>query len=197
MLCLECEQSISRWEEQTQRTLFPKRSSINLPLEYGSWLYLFAISISWRALAFLKHATKNPYIQIPAAAEQLLPSLQEIHHEKADEALARWGAVLREETSDADPFHQNLIFLNGENVPNEHSQVVGFTVFETCDAVGVFSQLGPICILGAISQEDPTNWHGAQIQPQGGCFPIASQAVPESFANWLSNYFQKIKELEL
>lgn len=196
MLCLKCEQSISRWEGRVQKVLFPHGTRAKLPLQYGPWLQLFAVSVSWRTLAFLKYATKNPFTELPSAAAKLLPTLAERHHERAEEALARWGSVLREEGTDIGEFQQHLIFLNGNNVPHEYSQVVGFTVYETNDTSAVFSQLGSLCILGIISEKDPHSWEGTQLQPEGGTFPIGTQVVPASFGAWLTDYFKHISETD-
>lgn len=197
MLCFACEQRFSRWEQSVQRTLFPHNKHVNLPIVYGPWLYRFAVSISWRGLTFLKLAKRNEFEKSPPAAMKLLPTLPEAQHLAAESKLAAWANLLLiDEANPSSCSDQHLVFLNGENVPNEHSQVIGFTMYETDDTTAIFTQLGPVCAIGFIRSEVPNSWQGTEIVPTGGEFPIRSQSVPSSFHEWLKQYFSNISSLE-
>lgn len=197
MLCFGCEQHLSRDEQSAKDVLFPSRRLPELPIAYGRWLYRFATSVSWRALTFLKYSRPHPHTRLSDAASGLLPSLNEVHHEAADTALAEWAKVIRGLVIAAPaPFEQHLVFLNGKNVPHEHPAAVGFTVYETPDAAGVFSQLGPLCLLGFVKNQIPSSWQGTQIMPSGGLVRAAPpQQVPASFVGWLADYFARIDKI--
>lgn len=195
LLCHSCEQSLSRWEQATQRVFFANHTNPSLPINYGPWLFKFAISVSWRALTFLRYAQPNPHIRLDPTAERLLPTLNDAHHEAANAALAAWSSRLLEQGGAECAYEQHWIFLNGQNVPHERSEVVGFTVYETDDAAGVFTQMGPICLLGLIHNACSSSWLGTRVEEEGGSFPAAAQVVPPSFAHWLAHYFQDIEQL--
>lgn len=196
LLCLKCEQLISRWESKFKQALLPGGKLTKLPVRYGPWLQLFAISVSWRALAFLKHATPNPYVNLSPAAEALLSMLPEEAHAAADEALCRWAAALLAEKAPTSQSDQQLLFLNGQNFPDERAEVVGFTVCSNTDCDAVFAQLGPVCVLGMIRDRAPRSWKGTRIQSLGGIYPVASQTIPQGFRDWLAKYFESIHAVE-
>jgi|GEM_PF-7087581 len=192
LLCDDCEQRFSRSERQVQRALFPKHTRPNLPIDYGRWMLEFAVSVSWRALTFLKYSEVGPYEPSSARLQRLLPPIPEAAHANADQALAAWRSYLLQESPDIDPYEQHLVCLNGGNVEFESSGVVGFTTYVVSDAVGVFSQLGPICLLGFIRNDIPEAWHRTCIAPGNGTLGTLSPRVPPSFRDWLDRYFKDL-----
>jgi hypothetical protein len=196
LLCLTCEQSFSRWEQRAKETFYPDGIAARLPLRYRPWLQLFALSVSWRALVFLKHSTPNPYGGLAPAAERLLQSLPDDTHLAADEKLGRWAAALLAEEAPADQDDQHLLFLSGTNFPAEKVEIVGFTVCHTEEQTAVVSQLGQICIVGTIRDRIPGIWRGTRIQSLGGIFPVNSQRIPSSFAGWMQRYFRDLADIE-
>lgn len=196
MLCYDCEQRLSVWEGKVKQLFYPEGRQARLPLRYGSWLQLFATSISWRALTFLKYSKPNPYVAPPPAAQRLLPTLPEEAHTSAEERRLAWAAILNAERAPPHQNDQHVIFLNGKNFPGEHSNVVGFTACSTPGLTAVFAQLGPICVLGTISDDHPLRWKGTRVQSLGGVFPAGKQSIPESFGRWLQDYFQNVRDVE-
>jgi hypothetical protein len=197
MLCVDCEQRFSRWEDQVKRVFYPDKRQARLPIKYETWLQMFALSISWRCLTFLKYSTPNPYVTLSTAAQRLLlQSLPIDLHEQAEERRVLWGKALLSELAPTDQNDQHWLFLNGSNFPHEHPAIVGFTVCHTESLTGVFSQLGPVCVLGTLRDEQPLDWKNTRVQSPGGKFPVAKQAIPESFGSWLHGYFQNIAEIE-
>jgi hypothetical protein len=196
MLCDVCETSFSRWEDQAKRTFYPDERQAKLPIKYGPCLQLFATSISWRALTFLKYSTKNPYLALSEAAERLLPTLPKDSHEDAEARRVLWGNALLAEHPATNQLDQHLLFLNGKNFPTEHHGVVGFTVCQTDTMTAVFCQLGPICIVGVISDTQPKDWKNTRIQTLGGKFHVVKQVIPQSFGKWLEKYFGNVAAIE-
>ena len=197
LLCFGCEQRLSRWEDQVKRVFYPDTRQARLPIKYDTWLQLFSLSISWRALTFLKHSTPNPHAALSTAAQRLLlQTLPGEVHERAEQRRLLWGKALLADAAPPNQNDQHLIFLNGANFPHEYSGVVGFTVCHTQSLTGVFAQLGPICILGTLRDERPLDWSNTRVQSLGGKFHAAKQTIPESFGDWLKGYFANIAEIE-
>lgn len=196
MLCDICETLLSRWEDQAKRTFYPEERQAKLPIKYGPWLQLFATSISWRALTFLKYSTKKPYFVLSDVADRLLPMLSKDSHEDAEARRILWGNALLTELPATNQLDQHLLFLNGRNFPNEHYGVVGFTVCQTDTITAVFCQLGPLCILGVIRDTRPNDWKNTRIQTLGGKFHVVKQVIPQGFEKWLENYFNNIAAIE-
>ena len=196
MLCFECEQALSRWEGHVQQIFFPRGSRPFLPIKYGTWLQLFATSISWRCLTFLKHSTTNPYVTLAHAARQLLPALPSNAHEQAECVRNEWGAAIQQRSASVSQNDQHVLFLNGENFSGERSDIVGFTVCHTAHLTAVFSQLGPLCVVGVIEDQRPADWKNTMVQSLGGKFHATQQRLPEHFADWLKQYFAVIAQIE-
>jgi hypothetical protein len=196
MLCYECEQAFSVWEGAARSELLGPSAVRKLPVKYGPWLQLFALSISWRALAYLKYATPSPYARLPDAAARLLPSLTETAQAVAHSKLDEWASDLLAKTSRPNRNDQHLIFLNGNNVPFERAAVLGFTVCEVGQLVCIVSQLGSMLVVGIIAEPRPLAWKGTRVQSLGGKFPVTTQTIPEDFATWLREYFANIHALE-
>lgn len=196
MLCFECEQALSQWEGHVQQAFFPHGSRPFLPIKYGTWLQLFATSISWRCLTFLKHSTINPYVTLSQAARELLPSLPSNTHQQAEGVRNEWGAAIQRRSASVSQNDQHVLFLNGENFSGERCGIVGFTVCRTEHLAAVFSQLGPLCVVGVIEDQRPSDWKNTAVQPLGGKFHVTSQRLPEHFAEWLKQYFAAISQIE-
>lgn len=196
MLCFDCEQRFSRWEDPARQAFYPDQRQPQLPIKYGAWLQLFALSISWRCLTFLKHSTLNPYVSLSAPAQRLLPSLPSELHEEAEERRLAWGKSLLAESAPSTQNDHHLLFLSGANFPCEHIAAVGFTVCHTESLTAVFSQLGPLCILGTLRDEKPLDWKNTRVQSLGGKVHVATQTIPVSFGTWLKSYFGNMAETE-
>ena len=197
MLCASCEQRMSRWEDQVKRVFYPDGHQARLPIKYDTWLQMFVLSISWRCLTFLKHSTPNPHVTLSVPAQHLLlQTLPGELHEQAEQRRLLWGNALLAESAPSVQNDQHFLFLNGGNFPHERSGVVGFTVCHTESVTGVFSQLGPICVLGTVRDEQPDDWKNTRVQSLGGKFHATKQTIPESFAEWLRKYFENIAAIE-
>lgn len=196
LLCYLCEQKMSLWEGEVKRAFYPDEMQAKLPIKYGTWLQMFALSISWRALTYLKHSTKNPYVSLSSAAEELLPSIPSEMHDAAEACRMEWGNALLLGQASSAQSDQHLLFLNGKNFSHERSGVVGFTVCTNTSITAVFSQLGPCCVVGVLRDERPLAWKNTRIQSLGGKFHVATQTIPEDFGTWLAGYFKNIADID-
>lgn len=83
----------------------------------------FAVSISWRVLAYLKYA--HPYYDHDVSSKKLImffPALASEFHSEAEDALETWRLFLLGKSKDVNPYDQHLLLLNGKNFPNEKLQ---------------------------------------------------------------------------
>jgi hypothetical protein len=156
----------------------------------------FATSLSWRVLTYLKHSRRNPYLRSSTALEALLPSIHEAQHQLADDALNAWAALLSGQSETLGRFTQHVIFLNGKNVPHERHDIVGFTLYSSDVETAVFSQIGPVCVLGFIAGPSSGKWVGTEVQGANGEFWANSPSVPGEFGTWLAAYFANLKQIE-
>lgn len=196
LLCHSCEQKFSVWESEVKQAFYPHEQQARLPIKYGTWLQMFVLSISWRALTFLKYSTRNPYVSLSTAAERLLPSIPTEMHEVAEARRMEWSNALLDGKAPSSQSDQHLLFLNGKNFPNERSGVVGFTVCSNRSITAVFCQLGTCCSVGILRDERPAAWRNTRVQSLGGKFPVVTQTIPEDFGHWLASYFANIEEID-
>lgn len=196
LLCYSCEQKMSRWEGEVKRAFYPDEMQAKLPIKYGRWLQMFALSISWRALTYLKHSTKNPYVSLSSSAEELLPSIPSEIYDAAEACRLEWGNALLLGQASSSQSDQHLLFLNGKNFPYERSSVVGFTVCISASIIAVVSQLGPCCVVGILRDERPLAWKNTRIQSVGGKFHVAKQTIPEDVSTWFAGYFKNIADID-
>jgi len=196
MLCFDCEQKFSKWEGLAKLCFYPDERQAKLPIKYATWLQLFATSISWRALTYLKYSTRNPYVTLAEPAKRLLPSLSEEHHQAAEQVRNEWSAALFAERAPTAQTDQHLLFLSGKNFPGEHHGIVGFTVCETDSLTCVFSQLGPICVVATLRDIKPQLWKNTRIHSLGGKFHVTPQWLPAEFRTWLESYFAEAARIE-
>ncbi len=196
LLCYSCEQKFSLWEGEVKQAFYPHGPQARLPIKYGTWLHMFVLSVSWRALTYLKYSTRNPYVPLSNAAENLLPSLPEETHEIAETRRMEWGKALLLGKAPAAQNDQHFLFLNGKNFPSERPGIVGFTVCNTLSLTAVFCQMGFCCSVGVLRDERPLAWKNTRIQPLGGKFHVIPQVIPADFRDWLVSYFGNIAEIQ-
>lgn len=181
----------SGFEHRFQRQLFPARKSVSLPICYDHAFYLFACSMSWRALTYLKFSTPDEHVTVTNISKLLSYQIPKELHKRCDNALERWQNVIANGGSAIKD--QHLIFLNGKNVHYERSDVVGFTVFRDTSNLAVVSILGPVIILGIVVQGE--GWLRTCIEPDGAVFSKQPQQVPASFGKWLQKLYSGLQEV--
>ncbi len=173
---------MSLWEGEVKRAFYPDEMQAKLPIKYGRWLQMFALSISWRALTYLKHSTKNPYVSLSSSAEELLPSIPSEIHDVAEACRLEWGNALLLGQASSSQSDQHLLFLNGKNFPYERSSVVGFTVCISASIVAVVSQLGPCCVVGILRDERPLEWKNTRFNLWAVSFMWQNKQSPKTSA---------------
>lgn len=194
LLCSECEQKISVWENLFRKNLIStQKKNINLPVAYDSWMLKFMVSISWRVLIYLKHS--KPPLEKDITSKKLkkfIPSLESNFHSDANTTLEKWRLFLLSETEEIAPYKQHFLILNGNNFPNESFGNILFTVYQDKENAYTHAQLGQFIILGIIKQTSPEDWVGTTVNLKEGVLD-GKQTIPSIYAKWLNNLFNEVE----
>lgn len=191
LLCQQCESYISLFERDFQTAFFPQAGFASLPINYGSGLYRFCCSVSWRVLTYMKLSQPLLYFQDSKISRMLQGTVPKDHHDACDRALERWAkTILAGSPLLSD---QHIVFLNGNLVPFERSDIVGFHIYQSKASLATVAILGPIVLLGFIRLS--TGWKNTEVHPMGGQFPIVSQTMPVNFARWLHDLYFNLERV--
>ena len=191
LLCQQCESCISLFEREFQTAFFPESGIASLPVNYGSGLYRFCCSVSWRVLTHMKLSQPLQYVQDSKISNMLLGAVPKEHHDACDHALDRWAKTIL--TGSPLFSDQHIVFLNGKLVPFERSDIVGFHIYQSKASLTTVAILGPIVLLGFIRPS--TGWKYTEVHPMGGQFPIISQTMPVNFARWLHDLYFNLERV--
>jgi hypothetical protein len=132
--CRRCEERLGRSENYAAGLCRTLCSHPGVPVEYDERLFLFAVSISWRSAK--AHSERNRKIVLP----------------KVSAALRKWKLVLRGDKHRVEPFSQHVFAVY--HPTSERHHMLGGNIFP--DQNLVFSQIGPLHIIGLLGHEDIT-----------------------------------------
>ena len=197
LLCGQCEQLFSKWETDFRNKVMPANQSLLIPINYGDWMLKFAVSISWRVLAYHKYA--RPYTEDEVTSKDLakfFPALAPEGHGEAANALETWRSFLLGNRTNVIPFNQHFLVLNGKNFPHENCNFVGFTIFQDNDVIATNAFLGQFAILGFIRDSSRSIWKGTEINPTSGRIGI-QQKIPVAYADWLVKLLAEIENVSV
>jgi hypothetical protein len=136
-------------------------------------------------LTYLKLSTPDKYVERTSIAELLDSKISTQQHDLCEGALRRWADALL--SGQSNPADQHIVFLNGNNVRYERSDVAGFAVYRNDADLAVVAVLGPILLLGFVTQGP--GWLGTRIDPNGSMFHTKPQGVPAAFGIWLRQFY--------
>lgn len=194
MLCDRCEQRMSVWEGKFRQTFMDESGFRPLPIEYDDHLLKFSVSLSFKALTYLKHSSVSPWITKNRTRRSSKPSLPKDAHTAAVEALQRWRQMLRGRQDNPGKFGQYLLASNLGNFRSERDDMVGFEGFSNMGVSGIVCFLGPLTFISIIRSFAPLPWKHMEIRPSGGIvdFGRVAMAAPitawlDSFHHWASN----------
>jgi len=170
LLCGECEDLFSGYESTFARVVFhPLVADSRLVAKYGKWLLKFATSVCWRVLE--EH--------VAASRANLGES-----HQTARLASCRetWRQFLLGKQSDvgAHPIHLLIADRNPE------AEAVGMELASSDGESFVCARLGPIILLGLISDPDSGKWQGTRIHLEGKLKP-RDILVPARYRDYISS----------
>lgn len=128
LLCGECEQRFSRWENEFSAVALPVVQSDDFQvLRYGPWLLPFVVSVSWRVLVSDRDDLVRDYPQFK---------------EQVDEVLEEWRLFLLELRRNPGTEHHIFVFAGvPEKVPSEaHRKLLHYMLRSIDASEGVSSR---------------------------------------------------------
>ena len=158
LLCGECEDLFGGHESTFARVVFhPLLAKKSLVVKYEKWLLQFATSVCWRVLQ--AHVADNP----SAESAQLTAGRE------------TWRQFLRGKRPDIDAHPIHLLIDGGIEMEAAASGDGGF----------VCARLGPVTLLGLVTDPDRTQWQGTRIHVAGKLKPRET-VVPARYREYLS-----------
>ncbi|HHT9135012.1 MAG TPA: hypothetical protein ACFYD2_08930 [Candidatus Avalokitesvara rifleensis] len=192
LLCNDCEQLLSRWENTFAQKIFhPIRDKNDGTLTYGPWFAKFAASVSWRILYIFvegKYLTHFP------------PNVTS----KINEVLQKWKAFILDKADNPGPFPLSFIpfgILSSMPPPGASPNInwyltrpVDVDVVYAEGQSHVFSKMCHCVILGFIERPVETHWRGTRLSVKGG---TVSQniTVPEPFWDYVNRQAKGVYKL--
>ncbi len=193
LLCHQCEQLFGKWETEFRNKVMPANKSLLAPITYGDWMLKFAVSVSWRVLAYLKYA--QPYSEHEVTSKELIkffPTLVSKSHSEAEETLETWRLFLLDKRKDVTPYDQHLVLLNGKNFPYENCNALKFTILQDEGMIATHTLMLGFIILGFIRHSSAWDWEDTKIISTSGQIGV-QQGIPPAYFAWLENMFAEIE----
>lgn len=128
LLCEECEQRFSRWENEFSAVALPALQDDGFQvLRYGPWMLPFVVSVSWRVLVSDRYDLLRDYPQFQA---------------QVDEALEGWRQFLLGQRRDPGTEHHVFVFAGvPEKVPSDaHRKLLHYMLRAIDASEGVSSR---------------------------------------------------------
>lgn len=180
-LCSPCENDIGKAEKRFAEQFFHPVVEDRWPCdEYGPWLLMFCVSLTWRVL--LKFREMGPFNDYSSEEYDLL-----------ERAAVVWREYLRGNKADVESFRQHLYIVQGissaqRNVPpniNRHVlRHISADVVRGADQHIVFVKLPRFFIMGVLRDDCPDDWMGTEVFSDTGVVPTC-QRVPDGFYRYL------------
>jgi len=193
LLCEVCEQIIGKWEKQFAEKVFkPYHEKSISGFDHSDWLLKFAVSVSWRALSYVK-------------MNNGLSHLSEIQTTLANQALETWRKYILGKESTIGPFTQHLLPLtyvkkapgNGKLSPYLNRYIGTTTdidVFRSEDTCLVYSKLDKLVVVGVVEQPSLDFFEGSQIESISERFNCELVQLPGDMFHYLNYRADKYAE---
>lgn len=185
MLCTKCEELFNGWETLVANEIFhPLHKNTLNAFKYGPWLLKFAVSVSWRALTWLRERNS---------------SFHQSKHPMIDKALQTWQKFLLNHRSDPGSFEQHIILLdslNSETTVDNLPPNINRYFLRAVDINVASSESAPLFIwikmcrlglIGLIHYEHPRHWQGTKIHVRSGTIGGEDILLPEQVLDYLKD----------
>ncbi|MBX3035488.1 MAG: hypothetical protein KF758_01130 [Anaerolineales bacterium] len=186
LLCSDCENLFSKWENLFAQNVFhplQKEQQDKRYLQYGKWCLKFAVSVSWRVLAY--------------GREKGIQDVSDEQLEKVDEALSNWEEYLLSSRKSPAPFDQHLIPLTIlENYSNTKTspfmnryflRAVGLDIAYSNNRLFTYVKMGKIMLFGLVHEKHPNLWKNGKILLDRGAIGNETYILPTGIDDYLSN----------
>jgi hypothetical protein len=169
LLCHVCEERFSNWETKVAERIFHpfNRTQTKLLHYEGEWLLKFAVSVSWRSLAYYLDLAKDTS-DYPKASLPLL-----------DKAIQTWKEFIFDQRPHPGSFEQHLILFDSiaqgdiyDLPPNINRFLVRGLHLNLAltdgDPAFIFTKMGRMGLFGFINVRHPRRWIGTKIHVKRG-----------------------------
>lgn len=191
-LCSNCENLFSKWENAFSQNIFYPLQNEQLNkrhLQYGDWCLKFAVSLSWRFLAYGK--------------EKGIDQISTEQFAKVDEALETWREYLLSFRKSPAPFDQQLFPLS---IIESHSSInlspfinryflraVDVDIAHTSKRLFTYIKMGKIMLFGLVHETNPSLWKNGKIWVNRGAISIGDikYVMPVGIDNYISERANK------
>lgn len=190
LLCSECEDRLEKWETRFSKSVFyPYLQDFWFHGSYGDWLIKFSVSITWRALSYIRETQGIEYFSEDLGAH-------------ADSADQTWREFMLGEAPHPGKFEQHLVLLDAiesHTTPGLPATMNRYLLRATdIDAVTsrkqafVYCKLPKMAFFGFIHMERPREWEGTKLHVKHGKFGQQDIVIPHSVYNYMKERAEKI-----
>lgn len=192
-LCEACEDRFSQYEDAFAKNIFhPFVENDSVCVEYGPDILKFAVSASWRVLAYSKE-------------KRGLKHFRGRHHNAVLDALETWRSYLLD-TVDGIGRHEihllpfsGVIDYSGPNIPTNFNRYLRRTIeIDTVvsdDEAITYCKLGPLILIGLIEYPDPRHWENTKID-QSGRFGPCTTSCPVQYREYMFKRSARMQQLQ-
>jgi len=192
-LCDACEDRLSSWESVFATEIFyPFVENDSVCVDYGEDILKFAVSASWRVLAYGKQKDR-------------LKHFRGRHERALSSALETWRSYLLGTTDDIGrheihllPF-SGVVDYSGDYIPPNFNRylrrAVEIDTVVSDDEAVTYCKLGPLILIGLIQYPDPNHWENTKIQKSGRLGPCKT-SCPAQYQHYMFKRSARMQELQ-
>jgi len=186
-LCDECEQRLSRWENEFALKVFNplhENPAPSIGVKYGPWALKFATSISWRTILF--------YRDCPS------PHLTALDRQSLEGAEKVWRRFMLDQIANLGRFTQHVIVVDAPLIGSGPAvspfiaryltRTVQSDIITSSSMCFVYTKLGRVIVIGFIRVNEPKSWVGTLLKASNGTL---GGAVTYKVPNTLINYWNQ------
>ena len=193
-LCPECEDLFSRWETEFANNVFhPLTSGKATRFRYQKWLLKFAVSLSWRALLYMREAGGLQHF--PTALQQ-----------EAESALYRWSEFLLGRQPYPGKYEQHMLPLDvlvehtmSDMSPNINRYILRSVQIDAAcsdQEAFVYIKLPYVLLVGFINIHHPREWEGTKVHVRQGLLGSSQYSLPRNFFGYIMERARRMKEIQ-
>ena len=186
-LCTNCEQKFGMFEKKFADSLFHPLVKGNLKdALYGPWLLQFCVSLSWRALRWVR--SRDSF-------DDYSPS----DRRRLEQAEMRWKEFLLDTNTPLNEFRQHLLLVRrvsaySDGFPPQLNvyfrRTIEVDVLRVKKHVVVYVHFPCFVFMGVVRDDDPQSWISTEVQKTGGAFPVYQQ-IPHCFNEYFAYKIRK------
>jgi hypothetical protein len=186
LLCLQCEQRLSVWENRVAPALFrPLQDEGVQQFRYGPWLLPFAVSVSFRILTYWSECAE-------VGSPQSIRPWSGGDWQMVRGALDRWRAYLNASPGHTPEHHMFILPSGTAPLGSPMAPILAFIsgaidmqgpYRATDGGVYVIAKMCRLCSVGVIQRGRGKPWRNTKVHREGGAL-----GTPYAVAPWVVEY---------